>query len=197
MRPWARLHPRMSSKNETCPGQISAAAPHPTAFQGQELPRDPHCFPPPLQTTTHPSLVQKTLFLEAPLALSRLLSPPGSCHWPLGRPCCSLRTVASSSHYLLQHVSFLLHHMDLDFTCDGSTSQFQKHPSLAQIPLPPHPTVESYLIETSNMLTPLKSPAFTSLYTQIKPLTPQPISSVSLAHVISTTLPLSLLWAPL
>lgn len=105
MRPWARLHPRMSSKNETCPGRISAAAPHPTASQGQELPRDPHCFPPPLQTTTHPSHVQKPLFLEAPLALSRLLSPPGSCHWPLGHPCCSLRTVASSSHYLLQHLS--------------------------------------------------------------------------------------------
>lgn len=97
----------------------------------------------PFQTTTHPFLLQKPLSLQAPSVLSCPLSPSGSCHWPFGYSSCSQRILAPSVHYLLQHlsVSCFITHRDLDFTCDCSASQFQKHPLLAQILLPTSPHV--------------------------------------------------------
>ena len=105
----ARLHPRTCS-GRTCPGPISAAAPHLQPLPGPRTAMEPHCSPLSFQTTTHPSFVQKPVSLEAPAALPCPLSPPGSCRWPLGHSCCSLRTVVPSSHYLLQHLCLASSH---------------------------------------------------------------------------------------
>lgn len=57
-----RLHPRTCS-GRTCPGPISTAAPHLQPLPGPRTAMGPHCSPLSLQTTTHPSLVQKPVCL--------------------------------------------------------------------------------------------------------------------------------------
>lgn len=130
----------------------SAAAPRPHLQRRRRVPGAHAALCCPSRPLLTPPFF-KSLLLTGSFCPVVPAFPSCRCHWPFDHSSCSKRMLAMRSHsFSNMSVSCFVTHLDLDFICDCAALFWLNDTS------PPQPMLGFYLIETTNLLPPLKLP---------------------------------------